>query len=176
MDIILFIPELFHAYQYDMLNNLIICSNEKNYTTVCIYHDDTMYTNIEINENQRIHLFNKYMMALSHIDIIIPNSKYSLFTYDYHLNRLNLQPNKCIKSINLAGQFLNVPKIVKTKFGSYIFANIHIYVYTQKTCICTYVRTYIFTYKHVYRYIYHIHVCIYLHKYIHIYTYIHRYI
>jgi len=124
-NITLFIPELLHVSQNDILKKIVDLSKFYKYRTAYIYHDDTIYNNVELPEYFRHQIFNTYMQIISKIDIIIPNSNYSKSTYLFHKERLQLTTNQEIKAIHLAGELLKCKRTInKTGFHNYIFANI----------------------------------------------------
>jgi len=126
--ITLFIPELFHTNQYDLLEKIIQTSKSKNYKTVHIYYDDTIYNNIDIEESVRKNIFENYIKIISSIDIILPISNYSKSTYLFHKNRLDIDTNQLVEAIPLSGELLNFKRNVnKANFNdNYIFANISV--------------------------------------------------
>ena len=126
-NITLFIPELFYNNQYDLLEKIIKQAKSKGYKTVHIYYDDTIYYNVEIEENTRIEIFNKYINTICNFDFILPISNYSKSTYLFHKNRLQLNTKQMIETILLPGEILGFERINnKTNFSDYIFSNISI--------------------------------------------------
>ena len=126
-NITLFIPELFHVNQYDILKKIVELSKLCNYQTVHIYHDDSIYNNVDLLESFRHQTFDTYMQIISKIDIIIPNSNYSNSTYLFHKKRLHITSDQEIKAIPLSGELLNIKRVAnKTGFNKYIFSNISI--------------------------------------------------
>jgi glycosyltransferase involved in cell wall biosynthesis len=127
LKITLFIPELFHTHEYDLLDKIIQSSKIKKYKTVHIYHDDTIYNNVEIDEKFRKNIFETYIKIISNVDIILPNSNYSKSTYLFHKNRLHINTSQLVEALHLSGELLNFKRIVdKGTFNNYIFANISI--------------------------------------------------
>ena len=125
----LFIPELFHINQYEILRKIIEKSNKKKYQIVTIYHDDSIYNNTELPESFRQQSFDTYMKIVSKIDIIIPNSNYSKYTYLFHKERLRITSKQEVKAIPLSGELLNSKRIISKNFvdnNNYIFSNISI--------------------------------------------------
>ena len=125
--ITLFIPELFHINQYDILNKVIDISKNNKYRTVHIYHDDTIYNNSELPSFFRKDMFDTYIKIISKMDVILPNSNYSKSTYLFHKKRLGIDTFQIIKAVPLSGELLNIKRVTKKEtFGNYIFSNISI--------------------------------------------------
>jgi glycosyltransferase involved in cell wall biosynthesis len=121
------LPELFYTYHFDMLNNIIDIVNKRGLQSIHIYHDDTIYNNVEMDKKKREELFNKYIVAISKFDIIIPNSKYSETTYLFHKNRLELSSSQKIQHVSLAGEMFNFKRIDNMlEKENYIFSNISV--------------------------------------------------
>ena len=139
-NITLFIPELLHTNQNDILNKIIEKSKTYNYKTMHIYHDDSIYNNNELNENFRKEAFDTYINIISNIDIILPNSKYSKSTYLFHKKRLNINTTQIITPISLPGEILNSKRIItKPYVKNYIFANLSI---TKRKNIDTLIKSF----------------------------------
>ena len=111
-NITILIPELLHCHQYNILNKIIETSQKNNYQTVHIYHDDSIYNNVEIPEYFRKDNFDTYMKIVSKVDIILPNSNYSKSTYLFHKNRLRITTNQKIKTLLLSGELLNIKRVI----------------------------------------------------------------
>ena len=124
LKITLFIAELFHTNQYDLLDKIIKDSKKKNYKTVHIYYDDTIYNNVDIDENVRKDIFETYIRVISNIDIVFPISNYSKSTYLFHKNRLNINTIQIVEAIPLPGELLNFKRLVNKE--NYVFANISV--------------------------------------------------
>ena len=127
LKITLCIPELFHTYEYDLLDKIIKTSKKKKYNTVHIYYDDTIYNNLDMDENVRKNNFETYIKIISNTDIILPISNYSKSTYLFHKNRLHINTSQLVEAIPLSGELLNFKRIMnKANFNNYIFANISV--------------------------------------------------
>jgi glycosyltransferase involved in cell wall biosynthesis len=127
LKITLFIPELFDTNQYDLIEKIIKNSKKQNYKTAHIYHDDTIYNNVDMDENVRKNIFETYIKIISNIDIILPNSNYSKSTYLFHKNRLHINTSQLVEAVPLSGELLNLKRIINKKnFNNYIFANISV--------------------------------------------------
>ena len=127
LKITLFIPELFNTYDYDLLDKIIKTSKKNNYTTAHIYHDDSIYNNVDVDENVRKNIFETYIKSISNVDIILPNSNYSKSTYLFHKNRLRINTSQLVEAVTLSGELLNFKRSInKENFNNYIFANISV--------------------------------------------------
>jgi len=121
------LPELFYTHDFDLLDNIINIVNKQGFKSIHIYHDDTIYNNLEMDKIKREEVFNKYIYAISKFNIIIPNSGYSEKTYLFHKNRLELNTDQIIQHVSLAGEmadFKRVTSIIEKE--NYIFSNISI--------------------------------------------------
>lgn len=123
---ILFVPELFYTHQYDLFDKVIKKSKTYKYISAHIYHDDTIYNNIEMEKTERIKIFDTYMNLINKIDIIIPNSEYSKSTYLYHKYRLNLNSDQKVEAVLLSGEALYFKRLTNKVSDNYIFANISV--------------------------------------------------
>ena len=141
--ITLFIPELFHSNEYNLLDKIIEKSKSIGYQSALVYHDDTMYNNTEMNEKTRKNIFDNFMKVFCKIDIIIPNSHYSKTTYLFHKNRLQINSEQKIEAIPLSGELLNFKRTSTKIFfcDKYIFANISV---TKRKNMETLVNAFLF--------------------------------
>ena len=123
------LPELFYTHDFDLLDNIINIVNKQGFKSIHIYHDDTIYNNLEMDKIKREEVFNKYIYAISKFDIIIPNSGYSEKTYLFHKNRLqlNTNTNQIIQHVSLAGEMAQCKRVTSLiEKDNYIFSNISI--------------------------------------------------
>ena len=124
---IFFLSELFYTYHFDLLHTVIEKANNYGFKTFTIYHDDSIYNNTELKQNERECNFNNYMKALAKFNVIIPNSKYSESTYLFHKERLKIKNKQIVKNIPLAGEIIHSKRVTETiEKDNYIFANISV--------------------------------------------------
>lgn len=121
------IPELFYTHHFDLLDSIVQMANNRGFITVHIYHDDTIYNNVEMDKTHREEVFNKYIYAISKCKIIIPNSKYSETTYLFHKQRLGRTNDQIVQHVCLAGEMIHFNRIFKSiEKEKFIFSNISV--------------------------------------------------
>ena len=124
---IFFLSELFYTHHFDLLHTVIEKANSYGFKTFTVYHDDSIYNDVGQDKNIRENNFNNYMRALAKFNVIIPNSKYSEYTYLFHKERLNLKTKQLVENVPLAGEIIHSRRLIEpVKKDKYIFANISV--------------------------------------------------